>query len=919
MASADEPTRRARVFDIFDGAVSLPESERAAWIEQQAMGDAELAGEVAALLAAHEAPGLLDRPLRVRGVSGETAETVAKRCTAALFDRYDDFELVGEGGMSFVYRATEKKHDRPVVLKVLRPEVAAAYGEARFLREVQLASKLSHPHILPLIDSGRADGLLYYVMPHTDGETLHARLSRIGALAPPRACPLLRDLADAMAYAHGRGVVHRDLKPANVLCVDDHAYLMDFGVAKLLSGKVPDGLTRPGHSPGTPQYMAPEQLDEGQDVGAAADVFAWGQLAHQTLTGTLVPSVAGASVAVGTRLGGVEGLGEDWVRAIAQALSADSEARPDSSELFHRLQASSGPARQRRSRRRRGWVAATLLGVLGVTWWNVRSSRVAPLTEGLATPIAVAPFRNETGDASLDFVGRLAGDWITQGVRTLGSVVVPWSVSRDVVERVGGDTATDQVLLLGSELGAGTVITGRFYRVGEQLSFTADVTTADGLTQLVATDPVTAPIDRVEDALSELRDRIMGGVSVLTGERTADIEVLANRAPTLEAYRAFDRGLAHYLAQEYNQATPAFLQAFDRDTTFLTTLLYAAATAQNQGDGSTADSLLSLLEPRRDRLSRYDDLRWQAHTALLRGEMRPALRALRQATSLAPFSRAAYNLALVATQLNRPQEALEALNTLDPDGGEIRGWAQYWTQKTHALHLLGRHGEEADAAAEMVRRYPERTVAPVLLVRGAAAAGDVERLEEVLSSSALRAARTYWSHGGALTVAGEELLSHGSAEAAAPYLRRAEQWLDAEIARDPDYTAHRYWKASVLYDQQRWPEAAAAAARLVEVAPDNGTYVGMLAVSAARLGDSERAERLVDADWWPGDEGGRLIYSARIQIILGNHERALRDLSDALEHGVSGLAWTHATSHHEFAELRSDERFRRLFTERPAA
>lgn len=919
----DEHAGTRRAFELFDEALQRPSGERSAWVERRTSGDPSLAAEVMSLLAAHGASGILDRSPAFPIADGlaeptPTSAEVAARISAALADRYDDIQPLGEGGMAVVYLAREDKHDRMVVLKVLRPDVAETYGEERFLQEVRLASTLSHPHILPFLDSGRADGLLYYVMPHAPGETLQELAAREGPLAPERAGPLLRDVADALAFAHGHGVVHRDLKPANVLCVDDHAYLMDFGVAKALHPDSDDVLTRPGFSPGTPRYMAPEQWSDGREAGAAADVFAWGQVAHESLTGTLV-SVEGADPRHTTeRLDQLApALPDGWSRTIARALSPDPESRPTAREVHEVMQSRRTGGAPTSADGRRRWIAAGVAGVVlaGAAFasvWRDGRSIQPPTSPGLVTPIAVAPFRNETGDPSLDFLGRLAGDWITQGVRELGEVVVPWSVSRDVLERARGDTTVDAALLLEEEVGARTVITGRFYRVGDQVSFAADVTETAGPTLLVATSPVGAPFDEAERALEELRDRIMGSVSALTGERTAGMPSLTNRAPTVDAYRSFDQGLAHYLVQEYGQATTEFRRAFERDTTFLTTLLFAAATARNQGDDAVADSLIDFLEPRRERLTRYDDLRWQFQDASRKGESQTALRALREATALAPGSRAAYNLALVANGLNRPQEALDALDTLDPDGGEIRGWAQYWTQRSHALHLLGRHREEAAAAAEMVRRHPERTVAPVLLARALGSEGRIGELEDVLTQSALRPPRTYWSHGAALTVAGEELLAHGAPERAAPLLARAEAWLDDQIRAAPDYLAHRYWKASVLYDQRRWQEAATVASLLLESAPDNTTYRGMTAVGVARTGDPTEAIDHLARDAWRGQEGDRLIYSARVHAILGDLDRAFADLAAALEQGVGGFGWTHATAHHDFELMRADERIARL-------
>jgi serine/threonine-protein kinase len=176
-----------------------------------------------------------------------------ERLTAALADRYSLLRELGAGGMATVYLANDLRHDREVAVKVLRPELAATLGPERFGREIQIAAKLQHPHILPLLDSGQAGGFLYYVMPFIEGESLRQRLTRVRELPIPEAVRLLRDVADALSLAHARGVVHRDIKPENVMLTGRHALVTDFGVAKAVSeAKGETSLTTAGVALGTP-------------------------------------------------------------------------------------------------------------------------------------------------------------------------------------------------------------------------------------------------------------------------------------------------------------------------------------------------------------------------------------------------------------------------------------------------------------------------------------------------------------------------------------------------------------------------------------------------------------------------------------------------------------------------------------------
>lgn len=205
---------------------------------------------------------------------------------AALADRYRILRELGAGGMATVYLAEDVKHGRQVAVKVLRDDLTASLGKERFLREISIAAALTHPHILALYDSGEAAGRLFYVMPFVDGLSLRQRLVRTGEFPIGEAVRVLRDVADAMAHAHKRGVVHRDLKPENVMLSERHALVTDFGVAKALSAATGrQVLTTLGVALGTPTYMSPEQATADPQLDHRSDVYSFGVLAYELLTG----------------------------------------------------------------------------------------------------------------------------------------------------------------------------------------------------------------------------------------------------------------------------------------------------------------------------------------------------------------------------------------------------------------------------------------------------------------------------------------------------------------------------------------------------------------------------------------------------------------------------------------------------------
>jgi tetratricopeptide (TPR) repeat protein len=226
-----------------------------------------------------------ERDTLISNLAGPAAIAVADRLGAALAGRYALRRELGRGGMATVYLAQDLKHDRPIAMKVLHPEMAGTLGPERFQREIRVAAQLQHPHILPVFDSGTAAGLLWFTMPYVEGETLRRRLQRAGPLAIPEAVRILGHIARALAYAHRRGVVHRDVKPDNVLISQENVYLADFGVAKPVDGVAGNNMTMGGLVVGTPTYMAPEQAAGDPATDHRADLYALGVLGYELLVG----------------------------------------------------------------------------------------------------------------------------------------------------------------------------------------------------------------------------------------------------------------------------------------------------------------------------------------------------------------------------------------------------------------------------------------------------------------------------------------------------------------------------------------------------------------------------------------------------------------------------------------------------------
>src|SRR3954468_7684718 len=213
---------------------------------------------------------------------------VLSRLSAALASQYAIERELGRGGMATVYLAQDLKHHRRVALKVMRPELTMAVGADRFLREIQIAAQLEHPHIVPVHDSGEADGFLYYVMPYVVGESLRSRLNREGQLPAGDALDITCEVANALAYARAQGIVHRDIKPENILLAQGHARVADFGIAWAVSEAAvatDDRLTGAGLALGTPLYMSPEQAAGHLRLDGRADTYSLGCVVYERVGG----------------------------------------------------------------------------------------------------------------------------------------------------------------------------------------------------------------------------------------------------------------------------------------------------------------------------------------------------------------------------------------------------------------------------------------------------------------------------------------------------------------------------------------------------------------------------------------------------------------------------------------------------------
>jgi len=518
----------------------------------------------------------------------------------ALADRYAIERELGQGGMATVYLAQDLKHHRPVAIKLLRSELAAALGPERFLREIEISAHLHHPHILPLYDSGEAEGLLYYVMPYVEGESLRDRLTREKQLPLEDALQIAREVADALGYAHSHGVIHRDIKPENILLESGHAVVADFGIARAVGSAATEKLTQTGIAVGTPVYMSPEQAAGSKELDGRSDLYSLGCVLYEMLAGqppftgptvesivhqhlvTEPPNVTNIRPAVPASV----------AAALQRALAKTPADRFNPVALF--AEALSGRAAAagttvptapgaviptKRSRRRLALLGLAALvvvaGVFAVGRW-LRPGAAAPRHP--RTAIAVLPFENLSAEGpNAYFAPGLHDELLTQ----LSKVAALTVISRTSVMGYAGTSKA--IKLIGQELGVGTLVEGSVQVVGDRLRVNVQLIDAATDAHLWA-EHYDRTLDDAFAIQSDVAQRIVAAVGVALGD--AEQRRVA-QAPTAnaEAYRLYLQGREYYsrpgyLRQNQEMAQQLFERALALDPDFA---LARAALSQVHG------------------------------------------------------------------------------------------------------------------------------------------------------------------------------------------------------------------------------------------------------------------------------------------------------------------------------------------------
>jgi serine/threonine protein kinase/tetratricopeptide (TPR) repeat protein len=865
------------------------------------------------------------------------AEPLAQLQTA-LADRYRIEEELGRGGMGVVYRAWDVRHERPVALKVVRPELGSVLAAERFLREIQLAAKLQHPHIVPLYDSGEAAGALFYVMPLVEGESLRVRLTRERQLPLEDALQITHEIADALGYAHSHDVLHRDIKPENILLSGGHAAVVDFGIGRAITAAGGDRLTESGISVGTPAYMSPEQATGDAHLDGRSDLYSLACVLYEMLAGH--PPFLGASaqeVIVRHTLDPVPslrsarpGVPRAVERAVTKALAkVPADRFATAAALVAALEeARTAPAEPETAPvvppgiRGRRWARIGLSAVAVVAGVMI-ASRLRSHTVYVPGRVVVAPFDNQTGDSALDnFTQQLATTLPDAIAREAVGEPVPAAAVRDLLG--GAEGSPGQVAeWLARKTGAGLELRGTCSR-----ALVGGTTCQVNVLRMPAKTlrmSVSVKGDPAQPAFAaELAERAL--VALLLQRDYGDRATwLGENLPrSLAAVRAFDQGNDLEMGGEgdKNAAQGQWEEAARLDTTWGLAAAWAAWT-------TVEDTAIARLQ------------RFASRPGLLAGDRETValILSLSQEASERTFELARRRFAVnpelwthlaawAAVRTGRAQTAVEIASYADSAVYARGEWLlDTYNSQGFALHELGRYEDELKLARALQRRFPSssQVFANTHEAMALAALGSVDslrrRLAEWEALTEPRGTGYRWA-GTRAWVAGQELMAHGREQegremlqSTRPFyagLRAAQGYASKEEINVLEWTDQ-------LVDARRLALAALPRLRSVQDSVEVLAALGRISARAGNRAEAMRYDRLLAASRRsepPRIARGAPFERATIAARLGDREGAVRLLEEAREKGEQDAKSWNVHRWPDFAGLRDYPPFQRFLKPR---
>ena len=715
---------------------------------------------------------------------------------------------------------------------------------------------------------------------------------------------------------------------------EDRVRVLDFGLAKLQS---PEGgldptelptqtLTQQGLALGTVPYMSPEQA-RGQEADTRSDIFSLGILLYEMATGVR-PFGGGTSMdlilsiiqdsprpIVERRPDAPAGLD----RVIRRCLEKEPARRYQSVlDLQHDLEEIGAEAEEEpaESEGRKSWptrlrvgglLVVALIGIAGWWWMQGRAKDVEPVVEDssaearalapdtsrlVAKRVLVVPFENRTGDPSLDSVGMMAADWITQGLTQTGLVEMVSSISalssaQGMAQAVSDGSDSPTISALAADTGAGTVISGAYYLQGGEYLFSAEASDAVSGQLIGAVEPARAGAENPLTAVEELRQRLMVIVASHLDDRLGSL-VQQMRIPSFAAYREHALGVEKFIQMDFQAAVDHLQRASELDPEWNRPLLTAAMARLNMGQFAEAEALAQKAALHRDALSTLDQHFLDRILTTCQEKPLESLQFARLTAELSPEGPAAFDAGAMAVRTNHAQEAQDRLVALDPERGFLRGFAPYWYYLTEAHHVLGDHDAELESARRARELYPDSLEPRWYQIRalvGMGRSGEIDPLldaAEALPTSSI-------TPGWVMEMTAKELRAHGFPEAARRVAQRAVQWYRN---RPAEQMSQGGWQASLgrsLIAAGRIDEALILFAALANEESERLGYRGAYGVLKARSPDPQSAQPELD---WLRQVDRRFVFGApffwrsAIHAWQGDLDQAVRLYREALAAGL---------------------------------
>ena len=676
----------------------------------------------------------------------------------ALAGRYRVEREIGAGGMATVFLALDEKHHRQVAIKVLRGELAANLGAERFLREVEVVASLHHPHILPLYDSGGNDGVLWYVMPFVDGQSLRDRLVKGGALPIDEAVRIIREVADALKYSHEHGVVHRDIKPENILLTSGHALVTDFGIAKAVSdAATASHLTGTGISLGTPSYMAPEQAMADPNVDHRADLYALGVVAYELLTG--FPPFRGSSAQqiIAAHLTKTPEPLSTHRPSVPPALDAvvmraleksPADRWQSAGEMIRALDTSITPAGMTGAatavsvRPSRKWRRLAIAGVVVVLLvaaslaYFAREGRAGTLIGDAVLAhndqVIVSEFENRTADSSL---AATVTDAIRMDLQDSRSVQVMsqaamWAGLKRMSIEHGAFVPEAKVQELAVREGAKAFVVGSIARVGAGYQITARVVATNGGSEALTAHASASDSTRIITAVQDVGRTLRRGIgeslkSLMSAPALAQVSTAS--LPALRAYSAWRRAESE---GDRQHAVALAKEAIALDTTFAAAWAALQVTYSNMALVRLSTDAINHAYALREHLSETQRLRIDAEYHETRGELVEEEAAWQRLAEMGVGEVSYANFLLGQGRL-RDAEAMGRRAVKNEPKGPISYWNLAEAQV--GLHEFAAADSTAAEAAKAIPNNPYRHFIPWAIAWGRR---DLDTLEMLLDSPA---------------------------------------------------------------------------------------------------------------------------------------------------------------------------------------